>query len=302
MPANRHILISGASGLLGSALAPVLRSAGYEVSPLRRTVSAPARGEATWNTETNRMHLDTLPALEAVVHLAGESVAQRWTARAKQRMWDSRCIGTRALVQALLERPTLPRVLLCASAIGYYGNRGAAWVDETAGRGEGFLAELTGEWEAAAEMACAAGMRVVYLRFGIVLAREGGALAKMLPAFRLGLAGRLGDGSQYWSWITRHDVIRAVRHALENQTVEGAVNVVAPNPVTNLEFTRTLGSVLHRPTWLTVPRFLIEGMLGPMGREVLLSSCRVRPGRLNATGFTFEQPNLHPALEELLGR
>jgi len=302
MPASRHILVSGASGFIGLALLPALRAAGHHVIPLRRTPSAsPAPGEASWDIEQGQVRLQQVPAPDAVIHLAGESVAQRWTPSSQRRMRSSRCEGTRVLSAALARLSQPPRVLLCASAIGYYGDRGADWIDETCGRGQGFLAELVEDWEAGAQAAREAGLRVVQLRLGIVLDRAGGALARMLPVFRLGLAGRLGDGQQYWSWITRFDAVRALMHALDCAALDGPVNLVAPHPVRNVDFTKALGAALRRPTCLTVPRLLIEGVFGQMGQEMFLSSCRVRPARLLASGFSFHHSELAPALGELLG-
>ena len=203
---------------------------------------------------------------------------------------------------ALTALPTPPRVLVCASATGFYGDRGAEWLDETSAPGTGFLADLSREWEAATALAAAAGVRVVHLRFGIVLARHGGALAKMLPAFKLGVAGRLGDGDAYWSWIGLDDVLGVIEHALTNGMLSGPVNAVSPNPVTNRQFTATLGRILHRPTLLPMPRFAVEWLFGEMGREALLASFRCRPTKLVTSGFTFRFPNLESALRRALER
>jgi len=193
-------------------------------------------------------------------------------------------------------------VLACASGTGFYGDRGAEWLDEASSPGAGFLADLTREWEAAAAPALHAGTRVVHLRFGIVLAAHGGALAKMLPAFNLGLAGKLGNGRQYWSWIALEDVVRVIRHALDCEVLAGPANAVTPNPVTNEEFTKTIGGILRRPTIFGMPRFAVEWLFGELGREALLVSFRVKPAKLIESGFAFRWPELEPALRQMLGK
>lgn len=264
--------------------------------------SIPGASEATWSPEAHWIDLSRAGKLEAVVHLAGESIAQRWTPDAKRRIRDSRVEGTRLLSVALAKLPVPPKVLVCASATGFYGDRGEEWLEETSDAGRGFLAETCQEWEAAATPAHEQGIRVVHLRIGLVLTPKGGALAKMLPAFRLGLGGRLGNGHAYWSWIALDDLLEAIQHALTNESLRGAVNAVSPNPVTNAEFTKTLGGVLRRPAIFPVPRFAVKMLFGEMGREAMLASFRVRPAKLIETGFNFRFSELKTALRHLLGK
>jgi len=296
-----NILVTGASGLVGSALVPFLTTGGHTVVKLARQPTRGGGASATWNPATGQIDLSRAGKLDAVVHLAGETVAQRWTPDAKRRIRESRVAGTRLLAEALTRLPDPPKTLVCASATGFYGDRSDEWLDESSAQGNGFLAEVVRDWEAAAAPAIACGIRVVHLRFGIVLARNGGALAKMLPAFRLGLGGRIADGRAYWSWIALDDVLGAIHHALATESLSGAVNAVSPNPVTNADFTRVLGRVLKRPAAFPVPRFAIELLFGEMGREALLSSFRVRATRLLEAGFEFRFPELEPALRHVLG-
>jgi uncharacterized protein (TIGR01777 family) len=260
--------------------------------------SAPAT--ATWNPDTGQIDLGRAGDIDAVIHLAGETIAQRWTPKTKQRIRDSRVEGTRLLAETLATMPAPPKVLVCASATGFYGDRGEEWLDEKSAPGAGFLADVCQEWEQAAQPARERGIRVVHLRIGIVLTPKGGALAKMLPSFRLGLGGRLGDGRAYWSWIALDDLLEAIQHAFADASVHGPVNVVSPNPVTNAEFTKTLGRVLNRPTILPVPRFAVDLLFGEMGREAILPSFRVKPAKLTEAGFRFGFPDLEPALRHLL--
>lgn len=238
--------------------------------------------------------------LDAVVHLAGETIAQRWTAKAKARIRASRAEGTRLLSEALarLERP--PKVMVCASATGYYGHRGDQVLDEQSPPGRGFLAEVCQEWEAAAASVSVKGVRLVHLRLGIVLTSQGGALAKMLPAFRLGLGGPVGDGRQFWSWIAFDDLLAVIRHCLNDEFIAGPVNAVSPEPVSNQAFTRGLAAVLRRPAFLRLPGIAVQILLGEMGRETLLTSARVRPARLEQSGFRFQYPDLEGALRRYL--
>ena len=292
-----NILVTGASGLVGSAVSTALESAGHRILPLRRLLG-PA---PTWNPAEGTIDLGPKPSFDAVIHLAGENVGARWTAARRRRIRESRVQGTRLLCDALSRFDPLPRVLLCASAIGYYGDRGEEWVDETSPPGSGFLAGVCRDWESATAVAESAGIRVIQLRFGIILAGHGGALSKMLPAFRLGLGGRLGDGRQYWSWIVMSDVVRAVEHALNTPALRGPVNVTAPNPATNREFTAALGRVLGRPAFLSIPGCAVKLLFGWMGREALLAGVRVRPAKLLAGGFQFQFPDLDSALRSALG-
>jgi len=288
-----RIAMTGASGLLGRALTAHWRRAGHDVRAL-------VRG-ADWDPEAGTMRPDALGGAGAVVHLAGESVAgRRWNAAQKHRIVHSRVAGTRA-VAAAVAAATPPRpVLLCASATGYYGDRGDDVLDESSPPGRGFLAESCVAWEQAADAARAAGARVVHLRLGLVLTRDGGALERMLPPFRMGVGGRLGHGRQWMSWVALVDVVGAFDRALHDAAIAGAVNVVAPHPLRNAEFTRVLARVLRRPAVLRIPAFALRVLFGEMGEVLLLESARVAPARLAAAGFQFTRPHLEPALREAL--
>ena len=292
------ILISGASGLVGRALVPALEAGGHRVIKLTRDKGGGA--VSTWNPDAGEIDLNRVGPLDAVVHLAGETIAQRWTPSVKRRIRDSRVNGTRLLAGALAALPAPPKILVCASAAGIYGDRGDEVLDERSSLGTGFLAGVCRDWEAAARVAAGQGMRVVHLRLGIVLTPDGGALAKMLPAFRCGLGGRLGDGRACWSWIALGDVVSAIQFVLGDQAMLGPVNAVSPLPVTNSEFARTLGRVLGRPVIFPVPRFALNLLFGEMAREAMLASCRAQPARLLESGFVFRHPKLEPALRCLL--
>jgi hypothetical protein len=295
------VLVSGSNGLIGAALIERLAQTGHEPVRLVRTRPGSAEAAVYWDPLGGDLNPQDLEGLGAVVHLAGESVAQgRWTSARRDRIRRSRVRGTRLLAETLSRLASPPEVLLSASAIGIYGNRGDEVLDETSTLGSGFLAEVCREWEAATEVAREAGIRVVNLRIGLVLAASGGALAKMLPAFRLGLGGRFGDGRQYASWITLDDLVEAICHLLHADSVEGPVNLVGPNPVTNRVFVRTLGSVLRRPALLPVPAFALRLALGQMAEELLLAGARVLPGRLTGSGYTFGDPQLPEALRGIL--
>jgi uncharacterized protein (TIGR01777 family) len=293
-----RVLISGASGLIGSALVPFLESQGWRVTRLVRNASR-AANEVVWNPMAP-MSPSLVSGFDAVIHLSGESVAGRWTAATKRRIRDSRVVSTRNLSQALASAEKKPTVFLCASAIGYYGNRGKEILTEESPSGTGFLAEVSREWEAATKPASDASIRTVNLRIGIVLSRNGGALTPMLLPFRLGLGGRIGSGQQWWSWIHIDDLISAVWHILRTESVHEAVNMTAPNPATNAEFTRTLASELHRPAILPIPAFAARLAFGELADEGLLSSARVNPKKLMTSRFEFQFPNLSEALTDLL--
>lgn len=293
-------MVSGSSGFIGSELLPALRREGWEVVQL---VRGPNRAGMCVSWDPLRpLNPETVSGFDAVIHLAGESIFGRWSDSKKQRILESRVEGTRHLAQALAVAKDAPSVLVSGSAIGFYGDRGDEVLREESHMGKGFLADVAGAWEAAAEAAEARGIRVVHPRTGIVLGAKGGALKPTLTLFRLGLGGRIGNGRQWWSWISLADMVKALLHILGNDSLHGPVNMAAPNPVTNAQFTKTLGEVLSRPEILPVPAFLIRGLMGQMGREVLLGSQRVEPAKLLQSGFQFENPELREALSGILQR
>ena len=295
------ILVSGSTGLVGSALVPFLLTGGHQVARLVRSQPT-AGGEVPWDPAAGRLEATNLEGLDAVVHLAGERITGRWTAAKKARIRSSRVQGTRLLAEALAGMKQPPKTLVCASAIGYYGHRGDELLREESPPGAGFLAEVCREWEAAARPAAEKGLRVVHLRIGVVLSAAGGALARMLTPFKLGLGGRIGPGSQFMSWIAIEDLTGAIHHALANESLRGPVNAVAPRAITNREFTKTLGRVLGRPTIFPMPAFAARLAFGQMADELLLASARVEPTRLIASGYKFRTPELEAALRHLLGK
>ena len=295
------ILISGASGLVGSALSDALVLDGHEVRRLvrRRPVAA---GEAFWDPATGDLDAEAMTGIDAVVHLAGENIAGgRWSAAFKRRVLDSRVAGTRLVAEAIA-RAEVPPALISASAIGYYGDRGDALMDEESTPGEGFLAEVCQQWEAAAQPAVSSGSRVAHLRIGVVLSRAGGALARMLTPFRLGLGGVVGDGGQFVSWIHLDDLVASVVYLVNRDDLAGPFNAVAPGPVTQRQLTRVLGRVLRRPTMVPMPAAVVRLVFGEMGEELLLSSTRVAPARLTDSGFTFRFSSLEAALRHELAQ
>jgi uncharacterized protein (TIGR01777 family) len=292
-----RILISGASGLVGSALVPFLESHEYEASRLVRH-AARAANEIIWDPLTT-IPPSLVSGFDAVIHLSGESVAGRWTPAKKRRIRESRVVSTKNLSQALAGAAKQPGVFLCASAIGYYGTRGEEILTEESPSGTGFLAEVSREWETATRAANDAGIRTVNLRIGIVLSRNGGALKPMLLPFRLGLGGKIGSGRQWWSWIHIDDLISAVWHILQTQSA-GPVNMTAPHPATNAEFTRTLANALHRPAVLPIPAFAARLAFGEFADEGLLASATVKPEKLLASGFDFKFAQLSDALSDLV--
>lgn len=296
-----RILVSGASGFVGRALCPFLTTQGHEVLHLVRRAPRSA-SEAYWDWEKGEIDLSKLGQIDAVVHLAGAGIADaRWTEARRRVIRDSRVVGTRLLAEALARLPSPPRVVVGGSAIGYYGSQGDAMLDESTGLGNGFLAEVGAAWEGAWEPLSQRNVRLVYLRTGVVLSPQGGALAKLLPAFRFGVGGPVGHGRHWWSWISMDDVLGAIGHALENGQVSGPLNAVAPEPVTSAEFARVLGCVLGRPAFLPAPAWALRMALGPMVDEVLLASQRVRPAKLIGTGYKFRHSTLESALRHLLG-
>jgi uncharacterized protein (TIGR01777 family) len=295
-----RILISGASGLLGSALTYALKAGGHEPIALVRHESR--ADEVQWDPE-QPLDPAKLAGCDGVVHLAGKNIAGRWTEQFKREVLESRVHGTRTLATAAAEsfrRTGQPRAFVSASGAGYYGNRGDELLTEQSSVGTGFLAEVSRQWEAATGPASDAGVRVVCLRIGVVLARNGGALKPLLLPFKLGLGGRIGSGKQYWSWVALDDVIGAMMFALENESLRGPVNAVAPAPVRNEEFVRALGQVLHRPTIFPLPDFAVRGLLGEMGQELLLTSARVSPQKLQQAGYRFRYDELGAALRAIL--
>lgn len=292
-----RILVSGSSGLLGTELLPSLGVAQHEVSRLVRGKAG--KNDVQWDPE-RPLSPKLVEGFDAVVHLAGETIVGRWTPQKKAQIRNSRVQGTRNLVDALVNTARKPRVLITASAIGYYGDRGDELLREGSLPGRGFLPEVCKEWEAATQPSAQAGIRCVQMRFGIVLSGRGGALRKMLPPFRLGLGGIVGNGRQYWSWISIADVVGVVHHILRMQSVQGPVNVVAPQAVTNAEFTQALSAVLRRPAFLPMPAFAARFALGEMADELLLASQRVEPVKLVASAYEYQQPDLPHALHQAL--
>ena len=292
------VLISGANGLIGSAVASALKTEGWTVKRLVRRPTS-AADEIQWEP-TRGADTSQVEGADAVVHLAGDPIFGIWTTEKMQRIRNSRTMGTAALANALAQCTRKPKVMVSASAVGYYGDRGGDLLTEDSSPGKGFLAETAVAWERAAESAKHAAIRVVYLRTGIVLSRSGGALKTMLPAFRLGIAGRLGSGTQYFPWITLVDTVRVVKFALANENLSGPVNVVAPQAVSNRTFTETLAKVVGPPALLPVPEFFLKLLPGNMAREAILASARVRPQKLLEKGFKFEYPELEPALKAIV--
>jgi uncharacterized protein (TIGR01777 family) len=291
-----RVLISGASGLIGSVLRPALVADGHLTAALVRR--APGAGEVQWNP-ASALDAKRLEGFDGIVHLAGKNIAGLWTERFRREVRESRVQGTRTLAAAAAEsfRHTgKPSVFVAASAVGYYGDRGDEELTENSPGGEGFLAEVVRQWEEAADGAAAAGIRVVQLRMGAVLAKQGGALKAMLPAFSLGLGGPVGNGKQYMSWIALADVVGAFLFALTNDVLRGPVNVASPQPVRNREFVKALGAALHRPSIFPLPAFAVRLLMGEMGESLLLASQRVVPSKLEAASYRFRYPELAQAL------
>jgi uncharacterized protein len=297
---NMKVLVTGSSGLVGSALAPRLAAEAHQVTRLVRPKTRPAAGQVVWDPDAGRLDPASIEGFDAVVHLAGENIAsRRWSGEQKRRIRDSRVKSTRLLATTLKQLSQPPRVLVCASAVGYYGDRGDELLTEESAPGSGLLPQVCREWEDAAELAGPA-IRVVKLRFGAVLSAAGGALGRMLPPFKAGLGGILGNGRQFMSWIAVDDAIGVIEHALVDESLCGPVNAVTPQPVTNRDFTKALGRALGRPTLFPVPSFVLRLAFGELAEALLLASARVVPARLQSSGYSFRYPDLPGALKHLL--
>jgi uncharacterized protein (TIGR01777 family) len=295
---SSRILVSGASGPIGAALLPSLTARGHEVTRLVRDVASGER-QIPWDP-AKPLAAESVSGFDAVIHLAGETIVGRWTETKKRKILESRVQGTQGLARALAQARERPAVLVTASAIGYYGNRGDEVLREESEPGKDFLSEVCRQWEAASEPAVKAGIRAVQMRTGLVLSSHGGALQKMLLPFRLGLGGNIGNGRQWWSWIHVQDWVGALQHVLKTDLLHGAVNVVAPKPVTNAEFTKTLAAVLSRPAIFPVPVFAAHLLFGQMADELLLASQRVEPTKLISSGYPFQYSDLIRALGAIL--
>lgn len=298
-----QVLISGASGLVGRALRKHLQSEEVPYATLVRSAPLPGASAYRWDPYQFkfRNEMRRLNGVRAVIHLSGESLAAgRWTPQKKHRIRESRVRSTESLVTLLAHLEHKPEVLLSASAVGYYGDRGDEILTESSDAGDGFLAEVCREWEAAATAATDLGIRVLQLRFGVIFAAGGGALKKMLPAFRLGAGGRLGSGRQWMSWISLHDVLRIMDFCMNDAQLQGPVNVVAPEAVTNAEFTRALARALHRPAFASMPAVALRLVLGEMADATLLASARAIPEKLQRAGFQFDHPRIAGALRSIL--
>lgn len=297
-----EIVLSGSSGLVGSALLSFLQGCGHNVKCLVRNSTKLNADNIFWDPEGGYIDIDALEGADTVIHLAADNIAStRWTTAKKLAILNSRVKSTKTLNEAIRKLKKPPKVFLSASAVGFYGNRGETICNEETVNGEGFLADVCSQWEEAAAQPKLDSTRTILLRFGVILSPKGGALSKMLPAFRYGLGGKLGSGKQYMSWITIQDVMAIILFAINNAVLEGAVNVTAPFPVTNEEFTKTLGKVLNRPAFFSIPSFMLKMILGKeMANELLLSSARVQPAKLEKAGYRFLYPTLEQAFKHLL--
>ena len=296
-----NILLTGSTGLIGSALTKYLGSQGHTIFPLYRNSSTETKH--FWFPEESRIHLDEEIKLDAVIHLAGENIADsRWNQKKKDRILNSRGHGTRLLAEAITKLKHKPELLISGSAIGYYGDTGDNIVDEDSTRGEGFLSDIASQWEAATQVAQDAGIRTIHIRTGIVLSPNGGVLQKMLLPFKMGFGGVVGNGKQYMSWISIDDIVGIIDYMLNNEKLSGPYNLVAPQPATNYSFTKSLGRALHRPTILPMPAFVARMVFGEMADALLLSSSRVAATRLNALGYTFIDKELDQTLSRLIDK
>ena len=299
----KRILISGASGTIGSVLVPFLRTCGHEVVRLVRKTRDLTQDELFWDPSRGILDLDRAGSFDAVINLNGLDISGgRWTPEYKKKIIDSRVLSTRLLASKLSRLDQKPEVFVSSSAIGFYGDSGDQILEEEASEGECFISSVCSQWEDASSDAREAGIRTVLLRIGVVLTPAGGALAKMELPFRMGLGVKFGQGSQYISWISMEDVLSAILHILESRAINGQVNLTAPHPVTNEEFSRTLARVFHKKVLFTLPEFLVRMVWGEMGKETLMASARVVPGKLMESGFSFQHATLEPALRDMLGR
>jgi len=288
------VAITGSSGLIGSALTTTLEASGHRVVRMVRR-KATDDGEITWNPAARLLDERTLQHVDVIVNLAGETIGKRWTSARRRAIRESRVRGTETITGAIL-RSRLPITLINASAVGYYGSRGDEVLDEHSSNGRGYLAEVCRDWEAAAKTASPAGSRIVMMRSGVVLSEKGGALPEMLRPFKLGVGGKIGDGSQWLSWIDLGDMVRAIKFVIERPEIRGPVNMVSPNPVTNREFTSTVSGVLQKPAMMSVPGFALQLMFGEMAKETILASQRAIPSVLLNAGFLFDFPTLREVL------
>jgi len=295
------VLVTGSNGLIGREIVHRLTGAGHFVVRLVRSNPDRSRGDVSWDPVTGNIERSNLKDIDSVIHLAGESILGLWTKSKRQRIHNSRVVATEYLSEALVGLTPRPKTFICASAIGYYGDQGDDWLNESSPAGTGFLPRLCREWEDATKMADNAGIRVANIRIGIVLTPKGGALAGMLPPFKMGIGGPLGLGRHYMSWITLDDLVEAILFILETTSMEGPVNLTAPNPVTNKEFSNALGRALHRPAFLPVPSLVLKALPGRMAQETLLASARVAPAKLQKAGFKFQHTEIDQALQDLAG-
>lgn len=299
-----RVLVTGVSGPIGAALLPKLKASGAQITRLVRGNSTHVASDEQaipWDP-AQPIAADLVSGFDAVIHLAGETIVGRWTAEKKSRIRESRVIGTRNLAQALGQTKDRPEVFVCSSAIGYYGDRGEEFLNEKSTPGTGFLSEVCVEWEQATRPSAIAGIRTIQMRTGVVLSPQGGALGKMLTPFKLGLGGRIGNGRQWMSWIDVQDMVGSILHILKSDMLRGPVNMVAPKPVTNTEFTKTLANVLSRPAIFPMPASAVKVAFGEMGETVLLGSQRVEPTELVGSGYPFRFRTLRESLENVLNR